>query len=280
MGTHISVPVMLMPDDFKAYTKIKVDNHAFNKENMPSHFKVKEYCPLVFRNLRERFGIDDASYMKSLTRPPRPADSPGKSGAKFYNPYDELYIIKTLTSEEIEQMHSLLKQYHPFVVERHGKTLLPQYLGMYRLTVDNVEHYLVVMRNVFSNHLKIHMKYDLKGSTIDREASQKERERDHPTFKDNDFLKDGVEIHIGEEAKAKSMETLKADVNFLSNLHVMDYSLLLGVHNVDQAAEEEANRLANQGDEAEELAEEYYDSGGSGVALPPPDSPRAPSYMA
>lgn len=35
---------------------------------MPSHFKVKEYCPLVFRNLRERFGIDDASYMKSLTR--------------------------------------------------------------------------------------------------------------------------------------------------------------------------------------------------------------------
>ena len=75
-------------------------------------------------------------------RPPRPADSPGKSGAKFYNSYDELYVIKTLTSEEIEQMHSLLKQYHPFVVERHGKTLLPQYLGMYRLTVDNVEHYL------------------------------------------------------------------------------------------------------------------------------------------
>merc|ERR1711988_11374 len=236
MGTHISVPVMLMPDDFKAYTKIKVDNHAFNKENMPSHFKVKEYCPLVFRNLRERFGIDDASYVKSLTRPPRPANSPGKSGAKFYNSYDELYVIKTLTSEEIEQMHSLLKQYHPFVVERHGKTLLPQYLGMYRLTVDNVEHYLVVMRNVFSNHLKIHMKYDLKGSTIDREASQKERERDHPTFKDNDFLKDGVKIHIGEEAKAKLMETLKADVNFLSNLHVMDYSLLLGVHDIDLAA--------------------------------------------
>ncbi len=99
---------------------------------------------------------------------------------------------------------------------------------MYRLTVDNVEHYLVVMRNVFSNHLKIHMKYDLKGSTVDREASQKEREKDHPTFKDNDFLKDGVKIHIGEDAKARLMETLKADVKFLANLHVMDYSLLLG----------------------------------------------------
>jgi hypothetical protein len=29
-------------------------------------------------------------------------------------------------------MHCLLKQYHPYIVERHGKTLLPQYLAMYR----------------------------------------------------------------------------------------------------------------------------------------------------
>ena len=39
-----------------------------NRENMPSHFKIKEYCPLVFRNLRERFAIDDSDYRQSLTR--------------------------------------------------------------------------------------------------------------------------------------------------------------------------------------------------------------------
>ena len=82
---------------------------------------MKEYCPLVFRNLRERFDIDDMSYMKSLTKAPKPMDSPGRSGAKFYLSHDQLYIIKTLTSEEVEQMHSLLVQYHPYVVERHGK---------------------------------------------------------------------------------------------------------------------------------------------------------------
>lgn len=32
------------------------------RENLPSHFKFKEYCPQVFRNLRERFGIDDQDY--------------------------------------------------------------------------------------------------------------------------------------------------------------------------------------------------------------------------
>lgn len=130
-------------------------------------------------------------------------------------------------------MHSFLKHYHPvsiigsnatkirdytdialqYIVERHGKTLLPQYLGMYRLTVDGVEHYVVAIRNVFSNHLTTHKKFDLKGSTVDREASDKEKEKDLPTYKDNDFVKEGMKIYIGEEAKAKLIETLTADVD-------------------------------------------------------------------
>lgn len=32
------------------------------RENLPSRFKFKEYCPMVFRNLRERFCIDDQDY--------------------------------------------------------------------------------------------------------------------------------------------------------------------------------------------------------------------------
>lgn len=40
-------------------------------------------------------------------------DSPGKSGAKFYQSYDKLFIIKSLTREEVERMHSFLKHYHP-----------------------------------------------------------------------------------------------------------------------------------------------------------------------
>lgn len=33
-----------------------------HRENLPGHFKFKEYCPQVFRNLRERFGIEDLDY--------------------------------------------------------------------------------------------------------------------------------------------------------------------------------------------------------------------------
>lgn len=153
---------------------------------------------------------------------------------------------------------------------------------MYRLTVESDEHYIVVMRNIFSNHLTIHKKYDLKGSTVDREASQKEREKDQPTFKDNDFLKDGVKIVIGDEAKQKLLATLTADVEFLTKLHIMDYSLLLGVHDCDQADLEMEERRARGLEEEDDDGEEY-DSGGSGVggvALTPPDSPLARSHGA
>ncbi|XP_013140488.1 PREDICTED: phosphatidylinositol 5-phosphate 4-kinase type-2 alpha isoform X1 [Papilio polytes] len=280
--SHVSIPVMLLPDDFRAYSKLKVDNHLFNKENMPSHFKVKEYCPLVFRNLRERFGIDDLDYKESLTRSqPIPDDSSGKSGAKFYQSYDRLFILKTLTSEEVERMHSFLKHYHPYIVERHGKTLLPQYLGMYRLTVDGIEHYLVATRNVFSNHLNIHRKYDLKGSTVDREASEKELEKELPTLKDNDFIKQGVRIDIGDAAKDKLLETLTADVEFLTKLHLMDYSLLLGVHECGRGeAEAEAARQRDAEADSEPDTDSDSDTdnrhhGDSRWGYnTPPDSPR------
>ncbi|KAM3171695.1 Phosphatidylinositol 5-phosphate 4-kinase type-2 beta, partial [Hymenolepis weldensis] len=49
-----------------------------------------------------------------------------------------------------------------YVVNVHGQTLLPQYLGMYRITVNDQETYLLAMRNVFSPRVTIHRKYDLK----------------------------------------------------------------------------------------------------------------------
>jgi len=266
---HVNVPVMLMPDDFRASSKIKIDNHSFNKENLPSHFKVKEYCPLVFRNLRERFGIDDMDFLNSLIKCPKPMKPIKGGGAKFYLSSDRMYVIKTLTSEEVEEMHNLLKQYHPYMVDSHAKSLLPQYLAMYRLTVENIETYMVVIRNVFSTHLKVHKKFDLKGSTVDREASGKEREKSLPTLKDNDFLTDGVKIVIGDEGKDALIETLSADVEFLTKLHIMDYSLLLGLHDSDRAHDD-----ALEQDDAEDEDDEDYDSGGSaGTALTPPDSP-------
>lgn len=81
-------------------------------------------------------------------------------------------------------------------------------------------------------------KFDLKGSTVDREASEKELEKHLPTYKDNDFMKQKVRIEIGEGAKTKLMDVLTNDVELLTKLHIMDYSLLVGIHDCVRAEEE------------------------------------------
>lgn len=52
-------------------------------------------------------------YIFPFRSQPVSADATGKSNAGFYYSYDKLFIIKTLTSEEVERMHSFLKHYHP-----------------------------------------------------------------------------------------------------------------------------------------------------------------------
>uniref|UniRef100_A0A8D1DIQ1 Phosphatidylinositol 5-phosphate 4-kinase type-2 gamma n=2 Tax=Sus scrofa TaxID=9823 RepID=A0A8D1DIQ1_PIG len=235
--SQVPPPVMLLPDDFKASSKIKVNNHLFHRENLPSHFKFKEYCPQVFRNLRDRFGIDDQDYLVSLTRSP-PTESEGSDG-RFLISYDRTLVIKEVSSEDIADMHSNLSNYHQYIVKCHGNTLLPQFLGMYRVSVDSEDSYMLVMRNMFSHRLPVHRKYDLKGSLVSREASDKEKVKELPTLKDMDFLNKNQKVYIGEEEKKIFLEKLKRDVEFLVQLKIMDYSLLLGIHDIVRGSEPE-----------------------------------------
>ena len=61
-----------------------------------------------------------------------------------------------------------------------------------------------------------------KGSTVARHASDKEKAKELPTYKDNDFVNDGIKIQIGAEAKEKLMNMLKTDVE------VSDYNIVRG----------------------------------------------------
>uniref|UniRef100_A0A3B3DJM8 Phosphatidylinositol 5-phosphate 4-kinase type-2 alpha n=1 Tax=Oryzias melastigma TaxID=30732 RepID=A0A3B3DJM8_ORYME len=253
--SHIQIPIMLMPDDFKAYSKIKVDNHLFNK-GLLSCFFFCLFCSLSF----------PLCLQNSLTRSaPLNSDAQGRSGARFHTSYDKRYVIKTISSEDVAEMHNILKKYHQFIVECHGNTLLPQFLGMYRLTVDGDETYMIVTRNVFSHRLSVYKKYDLKGSTVAREASDKEKAKELPTYKDNDFINDGQKIYIDGENKKMFLEKLRKDVEFLAQLKLMDYSLLVGIHDVERAEQEEVDSEDNE-------AEDDGESDGGGVGTPP-DSP-------
>ncbi|XP_077472156.1 phosphatidylinositol 5-phosphate 4-kinase type-2 gamma-like [Stigmatopora argus] len=264
---QVPVPVMLLPDDFKANMKIKVNNHLFNKENLPGHFKFKEYCPQVFRNLRERFGIEDLDYQVSLTRSPPTRSVNDQGEGLLLNSYDRTLIVKQISSEDVADMHSILSEYHQHIVKCHGSTLLPQFLGMYRVSVDSEETYLIVMRNMFSHRLVVHRKYDLKGSLVDREASDKERGKELPTLKDVDFRNNMQKVYVTDEQKEKFMEKLNRDIEFLVKLKIMDYSLLLGIHDSGRAEREE--------EEGEEVSNEEEQEAENGLT---PGAPAAGPY--
>src|SRR5699024_9141521 len=142
-----------------------------------------------------------------------------------------------------------------------------------------------VMRNICSSSLNVHCKYDLKGSTVDREASEKEKGLDIPVYKDNDFTRDGVRIFADEDWKRRFLETLTADTTFLSHKNIMDYSLCVAIHDCEkaeqEAVQERERRLLSQGsadtDEGDSSGADGYEPPNS---LPsPPDSPERKQKM-
>lgn len=49
----------------------------------------------------------------SLTRSaPLNSEAQGRSGARFHTSYDKRYVIKTISSEDVAEMHNILKKYH------------------------------------------------------------------------------------------------------------------------------------------------------------------------
>ncbi|VBB28370.1 unnamed protein product [Acanthocheilonema viteae] len=264
---HVPPPGLLMPDDFKASIKVKIDNHFFNKDNMPSHFKIKDYCPNVFRNLRDHFGVDQYEYLRSLTysEPEPELDQVDKSGSRLYVSHDKKFVIKSMDSEAVAELHSVLRSYHEYVVEKSGKTLLPQFLGLYRLTVDGSETYLIVMRNILGRKYAVHRKYDLKGSTVQRQATDKEKTKELPTLKDNDFLEDKYKLILPADAREKLLSMLRDDAEFLARMHLMDYSLLVGIHDMDKGEQDIAAQQLAEPSEGEISGDELVPT--------PPDSP-------
>lgn len=50
-----------------------------------------------------------------------------------------------------------------------------------------------------------------QGSTVEREASQKEHAKVSPTLKDVDFINSGAALYIGEDDRMKLMSILTSD---------------------------------------------------------------------
>jgi len=200
-----------------------------------SQFKFRTYAPLAFRKFRNIFEIERDKFLVSLCAEPMvELSNPGASGSIFYRTQDDEIICKTVSHKESRFLQEILPAYY-LNLHQNFRTLLPKFFGFYCHSCNTKNVRIAVMKNLIPSTLTIHHKFDLKGSTYGRQASSKERKKAHPTFKDLDFMEmypDG--IFLQPEIHSSLMDTIERDCRALESLKIMDYSLLLGIHIIDQ----------------------------------------------
>lgn len=96
-------------------------------------------------------------------------------------------------------------------LNQNPRTLLPKFYGLYCIQCSGFTARVVVMNNVLPRALKMHYKYDLKGSSYKRRASRKERGKSSPTFKDLDFQEMHDGLHFDSDTYNAMMKTLQRD---------------------------------------------------------------------
>lgn len=219
----------------------------------PAHqfgdFNFKTCAPNAFRYFRFIFGIRPQDYINSLCNDPLvDVSNPGSSGSLFYISSDDEFMMKTVQHKESEFLQKLLPGYF-MNLNQNKRTLLPKFYGLYCVKAKGKVFRVVVMNNILPRSVQIHLRFDLKGSTHKRKASAKEKENTLPTYKDLDFMQympEGLFLDVGKYNAV--CRTIQRDCLVLQSFNIMDYSLLLGIHNIDKASQEPQTKEGGTGE--------------------------------
>ncbi|CAM9478500.1 unnamed protein product [Ectocarpus sp. 6 AP-2014] len=209
----------------------------------PSHklnrtFKFRDYAPKVFKNLRGLFGIDEASYMNSVAGDYDYLEliTNSKSGSFFFYSHDQKYIIKNMKRAEAKFFRSILPQYYEHH-RTHPDSVLIRFCGMYLVKKGHKKIPFIVMKCIDGTaQMKIHNKYDLKGSKVHRTAKEGEK-----VLKDNNLREAKTKFRLGSQRDA-FLKVVRSDAEFLRDVNVMDYSMFVSVHDASRPPERTLQR--------------------------------------
>lgn len=173
----------------------------------------------------------------------------GASGEFFFITYDKKFIIKTITREEEQIFSQVIGQYTRHVTA-DSSSLLNRIIGYFVFDFDilNEKIRIIVIENLFQIDKKyIKRKYDLKGSTYKRKTIRRknidqirpiidslQKFKARETLKDIDFNRIEEKIVLLPHDKRKMLQILERDVNFLRSLGIIDYSLIVGVVDMNE----------------------------------------------
>jgi len=161
--------------------------------------------------------------------------SAGKSGSFFYFSYDSKFVLKTIPKHEFDFFKSIIKDYY-FHLHNNPQTMLQRYLALNTMVFEDITMHFVIMNNVFNSDLKVHLKYDLKGSSFQRQSMDLTKDKPFENFdfaipmKDLDFKYRKENIYLLKEDREMILKQIENDSKFLASKQINDYSFLIGIH--------------------------------------------------
>jgi len=195
-------------------------------------FKFKDYSPLGFAYLRRMFGVNEYDFLCSVCGNANYIEfqSNAKSGQFFFYSKDGKYMIKTMTNAESKFLRRILPHYFRHC-SQNPNTLVTKFLGMYRVKLYHLRRNVkfVVMKSVYDTDKHLDQLFDVKGSSKGRDARPGEAVK-----KDNDVrraLPDGA-FALEPSLREKLRIQVQKDCEWLKSMKIMDYSMLIGVHNI------------------------------------------------
>jgi 1-phosphatidylinositol-4-phosphate 5-kinase len=209
-------------------------------------FKFKDYSPIVFNYLRRMYGVNEFDFLLSVCGNANFIEfiSNAKSGQFFFYSSDGKYMIKTMTNAESKFLRRILPQYFKHCCE-NPNTMMTRFFGMYRVKLYHLRRNVkfVIMNSVYFTDKPLHSFYDLKGSSLGRDAKPGQ-----VVLKDNDLrrsLPDGALALQADQFEAVKKQ-VHADCDFLEAMEIMDYSMLVGVHHMPHTDQPSNSRLSKE----------------------------------
>uniref|UniRef100_H3GCE2 PIPK domain-containing protein n=1 Tax=Phytophthora ramorum TaxID=164328 RepID=H3GCE2_PHYRM len=216
-----------------------------------------DYSPSSFRDIRQGFGINETLYRKAfLATCHERLQSGGSSGAFMFYTADYSFLVKSVTTSERNVLLDMLPPYIQHM-KQNPDSHLTRFYGCHSIEMYGQVFSFVVMGNVMGR-TSMHQFFDIKGSWVDRNApaippgktvictycsnafqygthesceySIRGNHLPHIVLKDNDFHR---KLRVQSDTAEALVRQLESDSNFLREQGIMDYSLLLSVHNTN-----------------------------------------------
>ena len=248
----------------------KITALAMEFSELPTFsFSIKAYNALQFYALRElcfNGGEQNMEFLESLSRCTPWQATGGKSKSHFYKTQDQRFVVKSITTEELDLFQNIHSKYFSHlecILGNDLPTALVKIFGVYTVyirekevdeTYDSVNEdaqsprvvggetqdshdkaetpavskiHLIVMENLFQEDFAV--KFDLKG-TFNRNRQVMNPQKG-AVLMDLNFREymEGLPLTLTTESKQTLVKAIENDTHFLEACEIVDYSILVGV---------------------------------------------------